>query len=117
MRSNALPFLLLLAMVWPSLAWLSPAVAQAQAEQIAHLRVHVQEAAHHHDVDASLQLAPEGGSALHFHLDSGVQPLGIATSMAETAVLSAPSALPRARASKPASVFIDALLRPPSLTA
>lgn len=105
--------LLLLAMVWQSLAWVTPYGISERSDDFAHLTVHIQELDHHHHADASLHMGEEVDSVNHLHPDSGAQPLGL-FSLGERPVLAfMPASLPCSLILEPPSVVLDGLLRPP----
>lgn len=106
--------LLIAVMLWQTLAWVMPATVHAQGEQLAHLSVHQQDIDHHHHDDASLHLASDQDSGLHFHADAGIQPLALMAWANDTAFGSVTGARPATQLDEPPSVFLDGLLRPPS---
>jgi hypothetical protein len=111
------PVLLVLLMLWQTLAWVTPFAIEVKGEQIAHLKVHQQERDHHHHDDPALQLASDADSGLHFHADDGFQPPGLDASIEAIGFGALPEAAPSARSAAPSSVFPDRLLRPPSARA
>ena len=106
-------FLLLIAMLWQSLAWVTPYGVSERSNEFAHLTVHVQELEHHHHADASLHMAEEVDSDKHLHLDSGAQSFGLLRSTERPIFALAPGSLPRSIHLEPLSVVLDGLLRPP----
>jgi hypothetical protein len=112
-------YMLLAVLLMQTMVWLSPPAIDAQAEQFAHMTVHVQDIDHHHE-DDSLHLSADSDSdnnAPHFHADDGVHPIGLTALFDGSSFAAMPSAPPPAFISEPPVVFLDGLLRPPSLTA
>lgn len=110
-------YLLIAASFMQTLAGLSPVSIGAQAEQIAHMTVHVHDVDHHHQ-DESLHLSSDGNNtAAHFHVDDGFQPIGLMALFGGPEFRALPGALPAASIAEPPTVFLDGLLRPPSQTA
>lgn len=110
-------YLLVAVLLMQTMIRLSPSAIAAQAEQLAHMTVHVQEVDHHHHDDESLYLSSDNDStAPHFHVDDGFQPLGLTALCVEAEFAALPSEPPLAFLSQPPTVFLDGLLRPPSAT-
>lgn len=117
MRRTLRIYMLLTVLLMQTVVWLSPMAINAQAEQLAHMTVHVQDIDHHHHDDDSLHLSPDSDSnAPHFHVDDGVHPIGLTALFDDSGFAAMPSAPPPAFISEPPAVFLDGLLRPPSLT-
>ena len=110
-------YLVLAVLLWQALAWAAPHVVKAQAEQLAHQVVHVQDVDHHHHADQSLHLSSNSDSTAHFHADDGFQPIGLTVLAAEAGFAALPNAPSHTILSEPPTVFLDGLLRPPSETA
>ena len=109
---------LMLVMLWQAMAWLTPVPLQLQADAIAHLVVHTQDVDHHHHHDDdSLHLSSDSDSnAPHFHVDDGFHPIGLNALFDDSGFAAMQSTPPPAVISEPPTVFLDGLLRPPSLT-
>lgn len=116
MRQALKASLLIAVMLWQTLVWVTPSAVEAQGEQLAHMAVHSQDTDHHHHADASLHLASDNDSSPHFHPDNGFQPLALTPWGAGTGIFLMPSVQPDSSISEPPSVYLDGLLRPPSLT-
>lgn len=113
MRLHARALVLVLVMVWQTLAWMSPYVVGARSELLRHAAVHEQDVDHHHHADASLHLTVDGERSFHFHADEGAQPVGLAAFATSAEVLPPTPTLAAEEALEPPSVFLDGLLRPP----
>lgn len=72
--------LLLVILVWQSVAMLGPVTVAQRADGLAHMAVHLQEASHHHHADETLHLDGGNDAVPHFHADSGSSPTGLLTS-------------------------------------
>lgn len=105
--------LLLLAMLWQSLAWVTPFGISERSNAFAHLTVHSQELDHHHHADASLHMGTEVDSDKHLHPDHGTQPLGLFALGERPVFALIPASVPRAIILEPPSAVPDGLLRPP----
>jgi hypothetical protein len=75
-------FILAAALLWQSLGVLGSAAVAQRAGELMHITGHSQSLEHHHHADHSLHLdaenaVPEGGTAQHLHVDSGVTPAGL----------------------------------------
>jgi len=109
--------LLIFAILWQSMAMLSPLSIEKIAASIDHGVLHSQEATHHHHDDASAHIEDTDEGLQHQHADSGLQTLGLtATMSAAFPSLSPVSNLTHLRKPSP-SPTIDGLLRPPRLQA
>ncbi|HSX91385.1 MAG TPA: hypothetical protein VLG41_00595 [Hydrogenophaga sp.] len=118
MRRALEVYLLIAVMLMQTVVWLSPFAIAAQTEQLAHMTVHVQDVDHHHHDDESLHLSPDGdGTAPHFHVDNGFQPIGLTAPAVKAGFAALPSTPPHTVPSEPPTVFLDGLLRPPSASA
>lgn len=106
-------FLLLIAMLWQTLAWVTPYGVSERSNELAHLTVHVQELDHHHHADASLHMGEEVDSDIHLHPDSGAQSVGLFPSTERPVFALTPGSLPCSINLEPLSVVLDGLLRPP----
>jgi hypothetical protein len=103
----------LLAILWQSLAWLTPDARNRHAEELGHQLVHGQAIDHHHLIDESLCLDGDADAGPHQHEHSGMQPgIPVAATVAGDTAL--PPALPvgALRRVKP-SIFLEGPLRPP----
>ncbi|AOG23828.1 hypothetical protein [Acidovorax sp. RAC01] len=115
MRRVLKVYLLIALSFMQTVLWLSPLSIGAQAEQMAHMAVHVQDIDHHHHEDESLHLCADSHStAAHFHGDDGFQPIGLTALSGASEFAAMPGALPAAPIPEPPTVFLDRLLRPPS---
>ena len=109
--------MLIAVLLMQTVVWLSPLAIDAQSEQIAHMTVHVQDIDHHHHDDDSLHLSSDSDSnAPHFHVDDGFHPIGLNALFDDSGFAAMQSTPPPAVISEPPTVFLDGLLRPPSLT-
>lgn len=117
MLRPARALLLLLAMVWQTLACLSPWAVAAQAALVAHAALHAQADAHHHHDDQSLHLDDSNAGTPHAHADPSLQPPGLLPGQA-------PAVMPLALAAPPSRAehsgrppLLAGLFRPPQHTA
>ena len=118
MRRIVRIYLLIAVLLMQTVVWLSPLAINAQAEQLPHMSVHVQDIDHHHHDDDSLHLSSDSdSSAPHFHVDDGFHPIGLTALFDDSGFAAMQSEPPLAVISEPPTVFLDGLLRPPSLTA
>lgn len=109
---------LLMAMVWQALAWLTPIHLDHQAEVIAHLVVHAQEVGHHHHADQTLHVVEDDGSEPpHQHASQAVQMPGLAPSMTFAAGDLFSSVWVPGTGAGYAPVYLDSPLRPPRRSA
>ncbi|MBY0411705.1 MAG: hypothetical protein K2Q97_16660 [Burkholderiaceae bacterium] len=105
--------LLLMAMLWQAVAWLSPVYIEQQKEAIAHMVVHAQEADHHHHADQTLQVDDEGSGVPHHHANQAAQVPGLPPAMVFGAGDALPSIWVPSAGTGPAQVFLEGFLRPP----
>lgn len=106
---------LVFAILWQSLAMLSPMFIEKSAATFEHALLHNQEATHHHHDDQSAHIEDAGEGMQHQHADSGLQTLGLAPTMM-AAFSSLPPASTVSHLSHPSpSPTLAGLLRPPSL--
>lgn len=108
---------LLFAVLWQTLAWLSPVYLDHQREVIAHMVVHAQEVDHHHHADQTLHMEEDGSEPPHQHAHQAVQVPGLPPVMALVAGDPVPSVLVPHAIAGHASVFLDSPLRPPRRSA
>lgn len=106
-------FLLLIAMLWQTLAWVTPYGISLRTNDLAHQTVHVLEQNHHHHADASLHMGEDVDSDKHLHPDNGAQSVGLFASSERPVFALGPESLPRSIDLEPPSVVLDGLLRPP----
>lgn len=110
-------FLLLLAMVWQALAWLTPVHLDHQKEAIAHMVVHAQELDHHHHADQTLHMEDDGSEPPHQHANQATQLPGLPpTALLATGDPMPPVLVPGAGTGH-APVVLEGLLRPPRRSA
>lgn len=115
MSRHVRAFLLLIAMLWQTLAWVTPHGISLRANDLAHQAVHFLEQDHHHHADASLHMGEEVDSDKHLHPDSGAQSVGLFPSTERPVFALGPESLPRSTDLEPPSVVLDGLLRPPQV--
>ena len=108
---------LLIAMVWQALAWLTPAHLDHQAEVIAHMVVHAQEVDHHHHADQTLHVEDDSGEPPHQHANQAAQLPGLAPAMSLAAGDPIPSVLVPSAGVGHAPVYLEGPLRPPQRSA
>jgi len=109
--------LLLLALVWQSLAMLAPTSMAAKAVEYQHAALHLQASDHHHHHDGSLHLDPSDNTPLHLHADGSFNAAGLppgAIGNVLPARDAGPGVAPAVRIPAP---HLDGPLRPPRLTA
>ena len=71
-------FILLLVLLWQSMAMLGPVTLAQQVGEIEHLAVHGQDNSHHHHADHALHMDDVNDVAVqHFHADSGSNIAGL----------------------------------------
>lgn len=110
-------YLLAAVMLMQTMFWLSPFAITVQTEQLAHMTVHVLEVDHHHHHDESLHAFSDSDStAPHHHVDNGFQPLGLMANAFGVGISARSGAPVQTRFTEPTTVYLGALLRPPSAT-
>lgn len=114
-KSRAL--LLLLAMVWQALAWLTPVHLDHQKEVIAHMVLHAQEVDHHHHADQTLHVEDNGSEPPHQHAHQAVQLPGLPPTLTLAVADPLPSVLVPGAGTGHAPVFLEGPLRPPRRSA
>lgn len=108
---------LVFAILWQSLAMLSPIFIEKSAATFEHALLHSQEATHHHHDDQSAHIEDTDEGLQHQHTDGGLQTLGLIPTMtADFPPLPPVSALAHLHKPSP-SPTLDGLLRPPRLRA
>ncbi len=108
---------MLLAMIWQTLAWLTPLHLDEQKEAIAHTLAHAQEVGHHHHADQTLQVENGGGEPAHQHANQAAQLPGLPPTMMPTAGDPVSSVLVASVGIGHAPVFLEGSLRPPQCSA
>jgi hypothetical protein len=109
--------LLVFAILWQSMAMLSPLSIEKIAASIDNSVMHALEATHHHHDDASAHIENTDEGLQHQHADSGLQTLGLIPTMtADFSSLPPVSALTHLHKPSP-SPTLAGLLRPPRLRA
>ncbi|MEY3783136.1 MAG: hypothetical protein RIS97_1315 [Pseudomonadota bacterium] len=109
--------LLVFAILWQSMAMLSPLSIEKIAASIDNSVMHALEATHHHHDDASAHIEDTDEGLQHQHADSGLQTLGLIPTMtADFSSLPPVSALTHLHKPSP-SPTLAGLLRPPRLRA
>lgn len=113
---------LILALLWQSLVWALPSMAQERAEMLAHEWTHEQAPAHHHHPrDASFDLdtvaaddtATASATGSHHHQDPAHQVPGLPALGVLTAWARFSASVPRSPELMPPSAVPEGLLRPP----
>ena len=108
---------LIFAIVWQSMAMLSPFSIEKIAASIDNSVMHTLEATHHHHDDQSAHIEDTDEGLQHQHADSGLQTLGLIPTMtADFSSLPPVSALTHLHKPSP-SPTLAGLLRPPRLRA
>jgi hypothetical protein len=107
--------LLIFAILWQSLAMLSPLSIEKIAASIDHGVLHTQEATHHHHHDASAHIEDTAEGLYHQHADSGMSTLGLLPTITSSLSLAAPLAFVAALGTTRSSPTLEGLLRPPRL--
>jgi hypothetical protein len=107
--------LLIFAIVWQSMAMLSPLSIEKIAASIDHGILHSQEATHHHHDDASAHIEDTAEGLHHQHADSGMTTLGLLSTITLSLSLAAPQAFVAALSTTRSSPTLEGLLRPPRL--
>lgn len=105
--------LLIFAIVWQSMAMLSPLSVEKLAASIDH----GQEATHHHHDDASAHIEDTAEGLHHQHADSGMTTLGLLSTITLSVSSAAPQAFVIALSTTRSSPTLEGLLRPPRLHA
>ncbi|RYG12413.1 MAG: hypothetical protein EON92_08320 [Burkholderiales bacterium] len=113
MTTRRRALVLLIAMAWQALAWLTPAHLDRQAEQIAHLVVHAQEVDHHHHADQTLHVEEDGSEPPHQHASQAAQLPGLAPAMSLAAGEPIPPVMVPSAGASHAPIYLEGLLRPP----
>ena len=72
--------LLLIVLLWQSVAVFGSVTVAQRVGELTHLTVHAQEADHHHHADKALHMEEDEGAGKHLHADSGSQPAGLLSS-------------------------------------
>lgn len=112
---------LIFAILWQSLVWAIPPMAQERAELLVHELLHKQAPDHHHQQDAGLHLDPvavdgkatSSAAPTHHHHDPASQTLGLPALSTSTAGTSLSGEAPRLSFLMPPSALPEGLLRPP----
>ena len=117
MTARLRSFLLVLAMVWQAMAWLTPMGQELRTQEMANLLSHAQDLDHHHHQDRSLHADDTSEAPAHFHINDGVQTVGLVPIDQDGFHFLLPSApLPRV-SNAFRSVTPERLLRPPQALA
>lgn len=117
MTARLRSFLLVFAMVWQALAWLTPVSQGLGTQGMANLLSHAQELDHHHHQDRSLHADDNAEAPAHFHVSDGVQTMGLVP-MSQDGFHFPPPSAPLPRVSDAfCSVTPEGLLRPPQALA
>ena len=106
---------LIFAILWQSMAMLSPLSIEKIAASIDHGVLHSQEATHHHHDDASAHIEDTAEGLHHQHADSGMSALGLLPTITLALSLAAPQAFVAALSATRSSTTLEGLLRPPRL--
>ena len=117
MTARLRSFLLVLAMVWQALAWLTPVGQGLGTQAMANLLSHAQKLDHHHHQDGSLHADANAEAPAHFHADDGVHLVGLVPMSQEGFHFLLPSAPLSGGSYTFRSVTPEALLRPPQALA
>lgn len=117
MSAPSRALILLLALLWQTLAWVTPFGISARTNELVHLTEHAQALDHHHHADASLHVADEVGNDKHLHPDSGAQSFALHHLLARHVFVASSVAMPFFADLEPLSVVPDGLLRPPQVLA
>lgn len=107
--------LLIFAILWQSMAMLSPISIEKIAASIDNSVMHTLEATHHHHDDASAHIEDTAEGLHHQHADSGISTLGLLSTITLTLSLTAPQAFVAALSTTRSSPTLEGLLRPPRL--
>lgn len=107
--------LLIFAIMWQSMAMLSPYAIEKMAASIDHGVLHTQEATHHHHDDASAHIEDTAEGLHHQHVDSGMSTLALLSNMVLSLSLEAPQSFVATLNSTRTSPNLEGLLRPPRL--
>ena len=108
---------LLIVILWQSIAMLGPVILAQRAGELEHMAVHVQDANHHHHADHVMHLDDDSGAVQHLHADTGNSATGLLTSFARSIVQSSSLLALEARQTVWRSPSLEGPLRPPKLTA
>lgn len=106
---------LILAIVWQSMAVLSPFSIEKIAASIDNSVMHTLEATHHHHDDASAHIEDASEGLHHQHADSGMSTLGVLSTITLALSLAAPQTFVAALSATRSSPTLEGLLRPPRL--
>ena len=74
--------ILLVVLLWQSMAMLGPVTVAQRAGELEHLAVHSQDTNHHHHADHALHMEDDDSLVQHLHADSGTNTAGLLTSLA-----------------------------------
>ena len=105
--------LLMLAVVWQTVALFTPWVSSHWAAELDHMAVHTQGDGHHHHADQTLHLDDNDAGLMHQHTDTSTHSLGLWQDTTLHFISASRSAVvSRADALGPPP-HLDGLLRPP----
>ena len=104
--------LLMLAMLWQALFWVTPIGQSKQIQDVENLVAHSQAVDHHHD-DQSLHVDDSAESQFHHHAHEAVEPAALLPVVVEGPFFTPPGAPPTALLALWASAFLQGPLRPP----
>jgi hypothetical protein len=107
--------LMLFAILWQSMAMLSPYAIEKMAASIDHGVLHTQEATHHHHDNASAHIEDTAEGLHHQHADSGMSTLALLSNMVLSLSLDAPQSFVATLSSTRTSPNLEGPLRPPRL--
>ena len=107
--------LLILALLVQALSVLLPSGRAHAAEEVAHRFVHAEAVAHHHELDASLFLDAEDEAAFHMHVQDAGQPFALLAPAIRAPLLNTHTRVWPIATARVDTVFLEGLLRPPSL--
>lgn len=115
MNRSLRSLLMIFAILWQSMAMLSPYAIQKMAASIDHGVLHTQEATHHHHDDASAYIEDAAEGLDHQHADSGMSTLALLSNTTPSFSLEAPQSFVAKLSSTRTSPTLEGLLRPPRL--
>lgn len=105
--------LLMLAMLWQALFWVTPIGQSKQIQDVENLVAHSQAVDHHHHDDQSLHVDDSAESQFHHHAHEAVEPAALLPVVVEGPFFTPPGAPPTALLALWASAFLQGPLRPP----
>ena len=73
--------ILLIVLLWQSMAMFGSVTVAQRAGELEHMAVHCQDAQHHHHADQALHMDDDGAGLQHLHADAGTNTAGLLTTV------------------------------------